>query len=90
MATDIGSDCFLAIAPGWLNLGLWDGPGTEDEAEQACRRLVETTAAELPAGGVIVDIGNGLGTQDPVLARLLHPSRLIAVNIAGKSTGSPA
>jgi len=37
----IGSDCFLAIAPGWLNLGLWDGPGTEDEAEQACRRLVE-------------------------------------------------
>ena len=31
----IGSDCFLAIAPGWLNLGLWDGPGTEDEAERA-------------------------------------------------------
>ena len=69
----IGSDCFLAIAPGWLNLGLWDGPGTEDEAEQACRRLVETTAAELPAGGVIVDIGNGLGTQDPVLARAASP-----------------
>jgi cyclopropane fatty-acyl-phospholipid synthase-like methyltransferase len=78
----IGSDCFLAIAPGWLNLGLWDGPGSEDEAEQACRRLVETTAAELPAGGVIVDIGNGLGTQDPVLAQLLHPRRLVAVNIA--------
>ena len=23
----IGSDFFLAPAPGWLNLGLWDGPG---------------------------------------------------------------
>ena len=78
----IGSDCFLAIAPGWLNLGLWDGPGTEDEAEQACQRLVETSAIELPAGGVIVDVGNGLGTQDPVIAQLLGPRRLVAVNIA--------
>ena len=78
----IGSDCFLAIAPGWLNLGLWDGPGSEDEAPQACHRLVETTAAELPAGGVIVDIGNGLGAADPVIAQLLHPRRLVAVNIA--------
>jgi SAM-dependent methyltransferase len=78
----IGSDCFLAIAPGWLNLGLWDGPGSEDEAPQACHRLVETTAAELPAGGVIVDIGNGLGASDPVIAQLLHPRRLVAVNIA--------
>ena len=84
----IGSDCFLAIAPGWLNLGLWDGPGTEDEAEQACRRLVETTAAELPAGGVIVDIGNGLGTQDPVLAQLLHPRRLVA-GAVGHPPGAP-
>ena len=78
----IGSDCFLAIAPGWLNLGLWEGPGTEDEAEQACRRLVETTAAELPTGGVTIDLGNGLGTQDPVIAQVLHPRRLVAVNIA--------
>jgi hypothetical protein len=37
----LGSDCFLAVVPGWLNLGLWNGPGS-DEAEQACRRLVET------------------------------------------------
>ena len=36
----IGSDCFLALAPGWLNLGLWEGPGSESEAEAACRRLV--------------------------------------------------
>jgi SAM-dependent methyltransferase len=77
----IGSDCFLALAPGWLNLGLWVGPGSEDEAEEACRRLVETMAAVLPAGGVIVDIGNGLGTQDPVIAGLVRPHRLVAVNI---------
>jgi SAM-dependent methyltransferase len=78
----IGSDFFLALAPGWLNLGLWDGPGSENEAEHACRRLVETIAAELPAGGVIVDIGNGLGTQDPVIAGVVRPRRLVAVNIA--------
>jgi hypothetical protein len=28
----IGSDFFLAPAPGWLNLGLWEGPGIEDES----------------------------------------------------------
>jgi SAM-dependent methyltransferase len=78
----IGSDFFLAIAPGWLNLGLWEGPGSEDEADEACRRLVHTMAAALPAGGMIVDIGNGLGTQDPLIAELVRPRRLVAVNIA--------
>ena len=77
----IGSDFFLAVAPGWLNLGLWDGPGSEDEAEAACRRLVTTIAAKLPTGGVVVDVGNGLGTQDPVIAETVHPRRLVAVNI---------
>jgi SAM-dependent methyltransferase len=77
----IGSDFFLAVAPGWLNLGLWDGPGSEDEAEAACRRLVTTIASKLPTGGVIVDVGNGLGTQDPVIAQTIHPRRLVAVNI---------
>lgn len=77
----IGSDFFLAIAPGWLNLGLWHGPGTEDEAEAACRRLVQTVAAALPAGGVILDAGNGLGTQDPLIAGQVRPGRLLAVNI---------
>ena len=47
----IGSDFFLAPSPGWLNLGLWAGTGTEDEAETACRRLVATLASALPAGG---------------------------------------
>jgi SAM-dependent methyltransferase len=77
----IGTDFFLAPAPGWLNLGLWEGPGTEDEAEDACRRLVETVAAELPSGGVVVDAGNGLAVQDPVIAAVLHPSTLLALNI---------
>ena len=64
----IGPDFFLAVAPGWLNLGLWEGPGSEREAEQACRRLVRTVASALPTGGVILDVGNGLGTQDRLIA----------------------
>jgi SAM-dependent methyltransferase len=78
----LGTDCFLALAPGWLNLGLWEGPGTEAEAAAACRRLVQTVASALPAGGVIVDVGNGLGTQDPLIAETVRPRRLIAVNVA--------
>jgi SAM-dependent methyltransferase len=78
----IGSDCFLALAPGWLNLGLWEGPGTEGEAGAACRRLVQTVASALPADGVVIDVGNGLGTQDPLIAEVARPCRLIAVNIA--------
>jgi SAM-dependent methyltransferase len=77
----IGSDFFLALAPGWLNLGLWEGPGSEEEAEQACRRLVRTMASALPAEGVIVDVGNGLGTQDPLIAEAVRPRRLVAVNV---------
>jgi len=77
----IGSDFFLAPAPGWLNLGLWNGEGNEDEADTACRRLVQTAAAPLAEAGVILDVGNGLGTQDLVIAEAVHPRRLIAVNI---------
>ena len=77
----IGADFFLAMAPGWLNLGLWEGPGSEDEAEDACRRLVATLASALPAGGVVLDAGNGLGTQDPLIADVVQPRRLVAVNI---------
>ena len=77
----IGSDFFLAVAPGWLNLGLWEGPGSEDEAEDACRRLVRTLALALPGDGVILDVGNGLGTQDPLIAETARPRRLVAVNI---------
>ena len=77
----LGSEFPLAPAPGWLNLGLWDGPGTEDEAPKAVRRLVERIAAVLPPGGTVVDVGNGLGAQDPVIAGVAKPSRLVAINI---------
>jgi SAM-dependent methyltransferase len=77
----IGSEFFLAPSPGWLNLGLWDGAASEGQAETACRRLVATLASALPAGGVIVDAGNGLGVQDRLIAELVHPRRLVAVNI---------
>ena len=68
----IGSDFFLAVAPGWLNLGLWEGPGSEDEAEDACQRLVRTLAMALPGDGVVLDVGNGLGTQDPLIAETVR------------------
>jgi cyclopropane fatty-acyl-phospholipid synthase-like methyltransferase len=38
-------------------------------------------AAALPTGGVILDAGNGLGTQDPLIAEQAQPCRLLAVNI---------
>lgn len=77
----IGPDFFLALAPGWLNLGLWEGEGDAEEAPTAVRRLVETMAADLPTGGTILDVGNGLGAQDPVIARRSRPRRLVAINI---------
>jgi len=78
----IGSGLPLALAPGWLNLGLWeDVSGPPDEAPVAARRLVEHLAAHLPNGGAIVDIGNGLAAQDPVIARVAEPSLLVPLNI---------
>jgi SAM-dependent methyltransferase len=78
----IGSDFPLALAPGWLNLGLWEGDGTDPaEAPVAVRRLVESMAADLPAGGDVLDVGNGLAAQDPVIAAVARPDRLVAINI---------
>jgi erythromycin 3''-O-methyltransferase len=77
----IGPDFFLAPSPGWLNLGLWEGAGDPAEALVAVRRLVETIAEELPRGGVVLDVGNGLGAQDPVIARVAEPRTLVALNI---------
>ena len=78
----IGPDFFLALDEGWLNLGLWEGDGSDPaEAPVAVRRLVETLAADLPSGGTILDVGNGLGAQDQVIARVAEPSRLVALNI---------
>ena len=78
----IGPDFFLALAPGWLNLGLWEGDGGDpDEAPVAVRRLVERIAAALPVAGDVLDVGNGLGAQDPAIADVARPRSLTAVNI---------
>jgi SAM-dependent methyltransferase len=78
----IGPDFFLALEPGWLNLGLWESTdGEADEAPAAVRRLVRTIAEALPPGGAVLDVGNGLGAQDPTIAEVASPSRLVAVNI---------
>ena len=78
----IGSGFLVALAPGWLNLGLWEGDGSDpDEAPAAVRRLVEAIAHELPIGGDVLDVGNGLGEQDPVIAEVAGTRSLTAVNI---------
>jgi SAM-dependent methyltransferase len=78
----IGPEFFAALAPGWLNLGLWEGDGGDpDEAPAAVRRLVETIAEELPRGGDVLDVGNGLGEQDPVIAETAETRTLVAINI---------
>jgi ubiquinone/menaquinone biosynthesis C-methylase UbiE len=78
----LGPDFFLALDDGWLNLGLWHGDGSDPhEAPVAVRRLVETLAAELPMGGALLDVGNGLGAQDPLIAAIAEPSRLVALNV---------
>jgi len=78
----LSDDFPFALAPGWLNLGLWEGDGSDpSEAPVAVRRLVETIAAALPAGGDVLDVGNGLAEQDPVIAGVASPRSLTAVNI---------
>jgi SAM-dependent methyltransferase len=78
----LGTDFFLALAPGWLNLGLWQGDGSDpNEAPVAVRRLVETIAAELPLAGDVLDVGNGLAEQDPLISDVAQTRSLTAVNI---------
>jgi ubiquinone/menaquinone biosynthesis C-methylase UbiE len=78
----IGPDFFLALDEGWLNLGLWEGDGSDPaEAPVAVRRLVAELAGALPEGGAILDVGNGLGAQEPLIAGTAHPRRLVALNI---------
>ena len=78
----IGADFPLALAPGWLNLGLWHGDGSDPtEAPVAVRRLVERIASALPTGGDVLDVGNGLGAQDAVIVHTAAPRSLTAVNI---------
>ena len=88
----IGSDFFLALDDGWLNLGLWEGDGSDPaEAPVAVRRLVGRMAADLPRDGDILDVGNGLAAQDLVIAEVsrgAQPDR--AQHHAGPSCGPGA
>lgn len=77
----IGSDFFLAPAPGWLNLGLWERSDRPHDGLTAVRRLVTVLAEDLPKDGVILDVANGLGAQDEVIAEVARPRQLTAVNI---------
>ena len=78
----LGPEFFLALAPGWLNIGLWKGDGSDAaEAPVAVRRLVERVAEPLPRQGSILDVGNGLAAQDPVIASSVSSERLTALNI---------
>jgi len=78
----IGTDFFLALDDGWLNLGLWEGSGADaTEAPAAVRRLVRTIAEPLPREAAVLDVGNGLGAQDELIGDVLRPARLVAVNI---------
>ena len=78
----IGDDFFLALDDGWLNLGLWEGDGSDPaEAPIAVRRLVTRMAADLPTNGDVLDVGNGLAAQDPVIASVAATRRLTALNI---------
>ena len=78
----IGPDFFLALDEGWLNLGLWEDDGSDPaEAPLAVRRLVAELAVGLPRGGTILDVGNGLGAPDELIAQIATPDRLVAINI---------
>ncbi len=78
----IGPDFFLALDEGWLNLGLWEGDGHDaSEAPLAVRRLVRTVADALPTKGDVLDVGNGLGAQDPLIAQVTAPTSLTALNV---------
>ncbi|HZJ49375.1 MAG TPA: methyltransferase domain-containing protein [Actinomycetota bacterium] len=75
----LGEDFFIAPPDGWLNLGLWE-PGQHD-ASKASEHLVATLAGPLPKHSTVVDVGNGLGAQDPVIREVTQARSLIAVNI---------
>jgi erythromycin 3''-O-methyltransferase len=77
----LGARPWAALAPGWLNLGLWTGGGDEAEAPTAVRRLVSTLARDLPRDAIVLDAGCGLGVQDAVIAETARPRHLVALNI---------
>jgi len=78
----LGPDFFLALDDGWLNLGLWEGDGSDpEEAPIAVRALVQRIAEPLPIGGDVLDVGNGLAAQDPLIVQVARPRSLAVVNV---------
>jgi SAM-dependent methyltransferase len=78
----LGPDFFLALDDGWLNLGLWEGDGSDpEEAPIAVRALVRRIAEPLPIGGDVLDVGNGLAAQDPLIAQVARPHSLAVLNV---------
>src|SRR3954465_9027276 len=79
----IGPRFFLALDDGWLNLGLWEGNGgAPAEGPAAVRRRGRGRASELPTRGDVLDVGNGLGAQDVVIAEATEARSLTGLNIA--------
>ena len=65
-----------------MNLGLWEGDGSDPaQAPVAVRRLVRRLAEALPVDGDVLDVGNGLAAQDPLIAEVARPRSLTALNI---------
>ncbi len=78
----IGEHFFLALDDGWLNLGLWEGDGSDPaEAPVAVRRLVREVASPLPTGGDVLDVGNGLAAQDALISEIAQARSLTALNV---------
>lgn len=77
----LGTDFFLAPATGLAEPGVVGGEGSEEEAPRDPERLVEILADPLPRDGAVLDVANGLGAQDPVIARVTAPRLLVAVNL---------
>src|SRR5512133_2308594 len=78
----IGPDFFLALAPGWLNLGLWEGPGDPEEAPAAARRLVATIAAAHPKHADALDVGHGHDPPKLVPSEVAETRNLVAPHIS--------
>ena len=60
----IGPDFFLAVAPGWLNPGLWQGPGSEREGGTGLPPARQDAALQpCPPGGRSWMWGMGLAPR---------------------------
>ncbi len=64
----------------YLNLGLWDGVESLDDACQALAALVADSAAMGP-GDRVLDVGFGFADQDLFWATTYHPDGIVGLNV---------